>query len=343
VGGIGNVHVESYNATGAAEVVALCDNDGARVAAQGERLNIQERYTDYHALLKSDVDAVSICVPNVAHAEVAIAALKAGKHVLLEKPMAMNAAEAAKIQEAAKKSGKVLQLGMSWRHAEQSRVVREYVEKGLLGEIYQMRAVMIRRRGIPGLGGWFTTKGLSGGGPLIDLGVHWFDLAMWLTGLWTPTAVSAGNYAKFGPRMGDYRYVNMWAGPPRLGGVFDVEDYSAGFVRFGAQATLSFEVAWACNACSELFLEILGDKGGARIQQNKPPVILTEQEGRPVDVALQIRDDVKGYHVQAATFLAACRGEADPAATGEQGLVVMKLIDAIYASSEAHKEVAIKV
>jgi predicted dehydrogenase len=205
-----------------------------------------------------------------------------------------------------------------------------------------MRAVMTRRRGIPGLGGWFTTKAMSGGGPMIDLGVHWFDISMWMSGLWNPTSVSARTFDVFGPRMKKYAYVDMWAGPPKLGGVFDVEDYSTGFVRFGKDATMSFEISWAANNESQCWVEILGTEAGARVLDEKPLVILTEHNGRVADLSPRLSRGPQKFEAQAKAFVAACRGQCPPAATGEQGVVVMKLIDAIYASSKANKEVAIR-
>jgi len=344
VGAIGTVHVESYQATGQAEVAAICDIDAAKLAKVGDKFNVKSRFEDYHRMLESDIDAVSVCVGNALHREVAIEALQAGKHVLLEKPMAMNAAEAADIAAAGEKAKGILQIAMCQRQNRSGQILREYVEAGLLGEIYHIRTVMIRRRGIPGLGGWFTTKAESGGGPMIDLGVHWFDMAMWLSGRWNPTAVSAKTYAKFGPLMGDYKYVEMWAGPPRLDGVFDVEDYSAGFVRFGDTASMSFEIVWAANTEDQSFVEILGDKGGARVLGGKGLTIRTEHNGRVADITPQYaeRGISELYVAQAETFLAACRGERAPLVPGEQGVVVMKLIDAIYASSDAGKEVAVE-
>jgi predicted dehydrogenase len=231
---------------------------------------------------------------------------------------------------------------MVWRQAPQAQIVREYVEAGLFGRVHHLRAVMIRRRGIPGMGGWFTTKRLSGGGPMIDLGVHWFDLSMWLSGHWKPTAASAKTYAKFGPNMRQYKYVGMWAGPPKFDGTFDVEDYSTGFVRFGDQATLSFEIAWATNAESESFIDVVGERGGARLYEAKPLVIFTEHQGRLADITPKYNENVNRFQIQAGKFIAACRGEAPPAATIDQGVTVMKLIDAIYKSSAANREVAIR-
>ena len=342
VGTIGNVHADAYRATGAAEIVALCDIDQAKLDAAGDRLGVAARFTDYRRALTSDADAVLVCVWNKYHREIATAALRAGKHVFLEKPMAMNAGEAQAIAAAAGVARRTLQIGMSRRHIPEVQVARDFIEQGTLGKIYHMRTVLIRRRGIPGLGGWFTTRALSGGGPLIDIGVHWFDLAMWLSGLWSPTAVSARVFNVFGRRMRDYRYVDMWAGPPQYDGVCDVEDYASGFVRFGRQATLSFDIAWAANTADDSFIELLGEQGGIRILDGKPLQIFTESGARPADLLPKFDARGNPYEAQARSFAAACRGDAPPAATAAEGVAVMKLIDAVYASSRSGQEVAIR-
>jgi len=341
LGAIGDVHADAYRAAAGAEIAAVCDISDARLAEIGEKYKIKQRFNDYRDLLKTDVEAVSVCVGNKLHREVALAALKAGKHILLEKPMAMNAAEAAQIVAAGKKTKKIIQIGMVRRQAQQAKIVADYVRKGLFGEIYHLRAVLIRRRGIPGLGGWFTTKAASGGGPLIDLGVHWFDVSMYISGLWKPTSVSAMNYAKFGKDMRNYRYVSMWAGPPKYDGVCDVEDYSAGLVRFGKKASMVFEIAWAANTEDAAFIEILGDQGGARLFDGKPLTIFTEHNGQIANISPLNNDSVNMFHSQAKVFIKACRGECPPAATAEEGLTVMKLIDAVYASSASGREVSI--
>lgn len=341
LGAIGAMHADAYHATSGAEMMAICDISDARLAELGNKYNVKQRFKDYRDLLKTDVDAVSICVGNKLHREVAIAALKAGKHILLEKPMAMNASEAAQIAAAGKKAEKVIQIGMVYRQGQHIKTVRDYIQKGVFGEIYHLRAVLIRRRGIPGLGGWFTTKSASGGGPLIDLGVHWFDAAMDISGLWKPTSVSAMNYAKFGKDMRNYRYVSMWAGPPKYDGVCDVEDYSAGLVRFGKKASMIFEIAWAANTEDTSFIDILGDKGGARVLDGKPLTIFTENNNLVSNISPLIDNSGNNFHRQAEIFIKACQGKCPPAATAEEGLTVMKLIDAVYASSKSGREIAI--
>ncbi len=341
LGAIGKVHADSYAANAAdAEIAAVCDVSEAALNEVAAKHNVKNKFSDYRKLLASDVDAVSVCTGNTTHMEFSVAAFEAGKHVLLEKPMAMNAKQAEKIVAAAKKSRRTLQIGMVQRQGGEAQMARKYVENGTLGNIYHMRAVLVRRRGIPGLGGWFTTKAQSGGGPLIDIGVHWFDLAMYISGHWDPKSVSAKCYENFGTRMGEYRYVGMWAGPPKLDGKFDVEDHASGFVRFG-KATMSFEITWAANAPDEGFVEILGDKGGVRILDGKPFTIRTEFGTDVADVCPLYPNPGNNFHNQIKKFIGACRGENPPAATGEEGLVNMKLIDAVYESSKQGKEVKI--
>ena len=339
MGAIGNVHAEAYQKVDDIEIAALCDADEKVLARAGEKYGVSNCVSDFDALLKSDIDVVNVSVGNVLHKKFAIAALEAGKHVFLEKPMALNAAEAEEIVASAKKAGKVLQIGMVYRFGPEAQLIRDCAKQGMLGEVYHMSGVLTRRRGIPGLGGWFTTRAQSGGGPMIDLGVHWFDLSMFLADRWNPTSVSAKTYAKFGPRMKNYNYVNMWAGPPKLDGTFDVEDYSTGFIRFGEKATMSFEIAWACNVERSRYIELLGDKGGVKYCIGEPPVFFTEHGGRPANIQPLYDKSLNQFEEQARVLVANCHGEQNEAATGRQGVTVMRLIDAIYASSEANREI----
>lgn len=342
-GTIGSTHAESYAAVNNAEVVALCDILPDRLEEKSKRHGISKTYVDYHELLADpEIEAVSICVPNDLHAPIAIDAFKAGKHVLLEKPMTMNADLGRDILAARDASGKILQMGMVWRQNPEAQVVKEIIEAGRLGEIYQIRIKLIRRRGIPGLGGWFTTATRSGGGGLIDIAVHFLDLVMWMTDYWNPTRVSAKTYSKFGSPMKDYHYISMWAGPPNYEGTFDVDDYAAGFVRFGGKATMSFEVAWACNAEDSQSVEILGDKGGIKFGGGvSPTVLLTEMDGKLADVTLGYSKEQQQFPTEVRKFADAVRGKCEIPATGEQGVIVMRLLDAIKKSSELDCEVEI--
>ena len=340
-GAIGSVHADAYAKVADAEVVALSDFRQDTLKEKAARHGVAKTYEDYHQLLADPgIDAVSICVPNHMHAPIAIDAFEAGKHVFLEKPMTLNAGLGRDILAARDASGKKLQMGMVWRQTPEAVVVKEAVEQGRLGEIYQIRVKLIRRRGIPGLGGWFTTKAKSGGGGLIDIAVHFLDLSMWLADNWEPTRVSAKTYSKFGSPMKDYHYISMWAGPPKYDGVFDVDDYAAGFIRFGKKTTLSFEVAWACNAENESWIELLGTRGGIKVGTENT-VLRTEVDNRIADIQLNYDRNNDPFALEMEKFIAAVQGKGKVAATGEEGLIAMKLLDAIYKSSELDQEVKV--
>ncbi len=340
-GTIGSVHAEAYKKVADAELVGLCDILPDKLKAKAEKHGIPKTYaTHLEMLADPEIEAVSVCVPNYVHAPIAIDALNAGKHVMLEKPMTLNAKLGRDILAARDKAGKVLQMGMVRRQYPESELIHKYINDGKLGEIYQINIKLIRRRGIPGLGGWFTTKAMSGGGALIDIAVHFLDLAMWSANLWNPTRVSAKTYSKFGSPMKDYKYVSMWAGPPQYDGTFDVDDYVAGMVRFGKQATMSFQVAWACNAKEEQTMEILGTKGGIK-SGDGDLVLRTENEDEIIDIKPIFNNQRDSFATELEKFIAATKGEGEVPATGEQGVIVMQLLDAIYKSSELDKEVEI--
>ena len=181
--GIGRHHIRGYQSHPNAEVVAIADLDETRLAEVGDQYGVSKRYPSGEQMIATEgLDVVSIATPNKYHKSLTIAALEAGCHVLCEKPMAMNAAEARDMLVAATKAGKRLMIDFSYRFSEQSQVLKAQVDAGVLGEVYFARTLWHRRRGLPRFGGWFGQKALSGGGPLIDLGVHRLDLALWLMG-----------------------------------------------------------------------------------------------------------------------------------------------------------------
>ena len=231
---------------------------------------------------------------------------------------------------------------MVWRQSPQALAVKKLIDTGKLGEVYHIRATLVRRRGIPGLGGWFTTLEQSGGGPVMDLGVHWLDLSMHLADLWKPTAVSAANYAKFGPAMKGYVFDGMWAGPPQYNGTFDVEDYTTGLIRFGKKATINFNIAWAANGPDAAFIELLGDKGGVVWTPGGDSVTLHTQRGRKiVDTPVKVVSTENYFEREFRLFARAARGKGDVPATAAEGLAVVKVLAAIDASARKGREVKI--
>jgi predicted dehydrogenase len=346
-GSIGNVHARNAAAAGL-EVAGTWDVLTDRSGTLAELHDGCTSHASLDDLLASDIDAVAVAVPNNVHKECAVASLEAGKHVLLEKPMAMSVAECDEIIAARDRAGRILQMGFVCRGLPTAFAAKQFLDAGRFGEIYHVKCSMYRRRGIPGLGGWFTTKALSGGGPLIDLGVHALDLAMHLTGNHEPVRASGQVVSKFGSPIEDYRYTNMWSGPPKLDGVFDVEDGAVGLVRFENGMTLEVNVTWAANLPEDVLpsgVTILGTKAGCFFELfGKKVQIATEEEGLITDVSPHFETgdshDV-AWGRQYRQFIAAVQDGVPPHATAEDGRCVQALIDSIYASSEAGREVEV--
>ena len=327
--GVGRGHVEGYKTHPEAEVVALADLDQGRLKTIGDKHNIAARYESPEEMLKKEkLDVVSVATPNKFHKPLSIAALEAGCHVLCEKPMAMNAGEARQMLAAAKKAKKRLMINFSYRFNEQSYALKKQVETGILGDIYFAKTIWHRRRGMPGFGGWFTTKALSGGGPLIDLGVHRLDLALWLMGYPKPVWVMGSTYNPIAT-----------AKAKRDGKTYDVEDLAVGMIKFANGATLEIEASWAANIKERELMEtrLFGTRGGL-IQRNKnegyefEAELFVERDDCQFDMALHPPvPAVKGamYH-----FIDCIVNNKPHIATGEEGATVMELLDAIYKSAQ---------
>ena len=334
--GMGRGHVAGYQTHPNAEVVAVADLDESRLEEVGARLGIARRYRSGEEMLdKEDLDVVSVATPNKTHKPLTIAALEAGCHVLCEKPMAMSAAEAREMLAAASRTGRRLMINFSFRFNEVADALKKQVDAGVLGKVYFVRTVWQRRRGIPALGGWFGRKELSGGGPLIDLGVHRIDLALWLMGHPRPVWVLGRTYDYIGSAL---------AG--REGKDFDVEDLAVGLVTFEDGAALEIEASWAGNIAERelMITRLLGTEGGM-VYRNVgegyefEAEIYTERDGRHYDTKLHpVGSQVPGamYH-----FIESIVKGTPHTATGEEGLVVMEILDAIYESAAKGEPVKI--
>jgi predicted dehydrogenase len=315
------------------EIVAFCDSLRASAEAAAKDFPDAKVYDDYRELLADpSIDVVGISTPNLYHSEIAIAALLKGKHVFCEKPDAVNPVEAQKMADAAKASGKLLMTMRNNRFSEEAQFAKRIIEQGELGELYTGRCGWIRRRGIPGRGGWFTTKELSGGGPLIDLGVHMIDLAIWLSGNPKPVAVSGATYRKFADQ------------PDASGripeGTFDVEDLAAGFIRFDNGATLQIEFSWASNIAEEQkFLEWRGTKGGLNLTNDKL-TLFTESAGALIDQKPTFPGSAIPQHTANIRHFVECvLGRETPIFVPEQGVDMIKILSAIYESAEHGREI----
>jgi len=341
-GNINRVHMKDAQQLGM-NLAAAADVAPASLEQVKTTFGIAKTYTDYREMLRDkSIDAVVIGTPNKFHAAQAIAALQAGKHVYLEKPMAMNVGESDAILAALKKSRKILQMGMSNRFSGASQALKDYIDAGGCGNIYAGQSWWFRRRGIPGFGGWFTTKSMSGGGALIDIGVHMLDLAVYLMGFPKPVAVSGMTY-NIWKNLENYTYVGMW-GKPTPGGKKDVDDYALALIRFVEGQTLQLNVSWALNVDfmqPEQGVRLMGDKGGVELKGMDQPFAYTEQAGHLVDVKLHFK--AAPNHTQTmAHFVECVQGNRQPLATAQQGRTIQSILDAIYESGKTGKEVRLK-
>jgi len=325
------------------ELFGVYDFDVKKAKAAAKQFNVPRVFTSYEEMLaEKELDLVSVVTPNAQHAPLAIAALLAGKHVHVEKPIALNATEALAIVEAKRASGKQVMVALNNRFTEVAMFARKYIEEGNLGEIYHARCGWRRRRGIPGLGGWFTTKALSGGGPVIDLGVHYFDLTLHFMGYPAPVAVSASTYCKFGPtpESKKTRGKGTFAvADPK--GTMDVEDFAAGFAKFDNGASVAFEFSWASNIEKETtYFELLGTKAGMSMYDGELK-IFSETGGELVDILPHVKNTTAWGENETRHFIDCIKMGKEPLAPPEEAVKMMQIIDAIYASAETGREVIV--
>ncbi len=333
--GIGRVHVEGYRHSGRAEVVALCDANPERAEQVACELGIPHTFTDPAVMLAEiPLDAVSVAVPNAFHADIAIAALNAGVAVLCEKPMADTLENARRIVDAVRTTGTPFMMGYNNRYRAESRYIRDAVRNGDLGRVYYGKCGWVRRKGVPGMGGWFTRKAMSGGGPLMDIGVHALDLAMWLLGFPKVRSVSGATYAEFGPK--GRGAADWWSGPTGDSS-FDVEDLAAGMVRFEDGGTLMIEASWAQYIPDDrLYVSLCGSEGGADVDPFR--LYRDDEHGNRADFTPELTG-VHGHHAEVAYFVDCLLNGTTPEATAGQGLAVMEILDALYRSAASQQEV----
>jgi predicted dehydrogenase len=335
-GAIGLKHAEAARDVGAS-VRWIADTDFPRAVDVAEKFGGTPCDSAATVLADPAIDAVVIGVPNHSHHPLAIAALEAGKDVLLEKPMALTAQQCHEINDVAARTGRILQIGFVHRYTAVGRLAKQIVNEGRLGNIYHSKAHLHVRRGVPGLGKWFTTKSASGGGALIDLGVHLIDLAMSTLGFPEVADVNGQVYSTFGRRMRGYVYENMWAGPPDWDGVCDVEDAAHAFVRFRNGATLELDVAWAGNfpepSIPTSLMGFFGDAGGMTFELfGDHAKLTTERDGAIIDERVEA-PAAELYRDQFADFMRSLETRQIGGATGQDGAVVQGIVDEIYRNS----------
>jgi len=352
-GGIANgKHMPALSRLKDVEMVAFCDivEERAQKAAKQYGAAGAKVFADYRELLKLDLDAVNVLTPNKSHSPIAVAALEAGKHVMCEKPMAINAEEAQKMVDAAKRTGKKLTIGYQNRFRPDSMYLKKCIEAGDLGDIYYARALAIRRRAVP-TWGVFLDAEQQGGGPLIDIGTHALDLTLWEMDNYEPEMVVGSVFRKLGDNENS---ANAW-GPwdPKK---FTVEDSAFGFIRMKNGATIVLESSWALNMidaneaktilCGDKAgADMLGKDGGLRINGERfSKLYVTEPALTAGSVAFYEGDEGgNAEDVEARMWIDHVKDDSKPLIVKpEQALVVTQILEAIYESGKTGKPVYFK-
>ncbi len=342
VGNIAETHLHGYLRNPHVEVYAFCDIRKERLDAMGEKYGITRLYTNMHEMLKlEEIDAVSVCTWNCSHAECAIAALDAGKHVLCEKPMAASVAEAIAMKEAAERNHKRLMIGFVRRFGNDCALMRDMDAADYFGEIYYAKANYLRRNGNPG--GWFGDKARSGGGPLIDLGVHIIDFARYIMGNPKPISVYGATFTKLYDRKNIKDKGNCYlSSAVGKDDICDVEDMATALIRFDNGAVLSVEASFSLNIKKDNgTIEFFGTKGGAKLDPELE--LYSEVNGYLADVNLVTESTTDGdelFQREIDHFVDCVMDESIQCISpAEDGIDIMKILMAVYESAETGHEV----
>lgn len=342
VGNISEVHIAGYLAREDVELYAFCDMNEKRLKEKGEKYGVTRLFTDYNEMLKlEEIDAVSVCTWNCAHAPASIAALKSGKHVLCEKPMAMNAEQAIEMEKVAEESGKLLQIGFVRRFGNDAEILKKFIDNGELGDIYFAKATYLRRHGTPG--GWFVDKEKSGGGPLIDLGVHVIDLTRYLMGNPKPVSVYGATFNKLGTRCDLEKVTSYTSAEDDVEFTSEVEDLAVAMIRYDNGAVLLVETSFELNLENEIGkVEFFGTKAGAAV--NPQVKIFKDDHGRLTNLSFNGNTALsfEGLFENEVSHFVDCIKTGKPTiAPAADGVDVMHILDAIYESAKTGHEVLI--
>jgi predicted dehydrogenase len=330
----GQAHAKGYATAGGFKVAAIADLIPSRREKFLSEHPGAKQYADANDLLADDdIDAVSVCLPNNLHAPVTIAALKAGKHVLCEKPPALNATEAKKIESAATKAGKIVMYSVQRRFGGAEQAAKQAIDKGYAGDVYHARGTWMRTRGIPIGTGWFIDKSKAGGGALIDIGVHLLDLAWHLLGQPKPTSAYGVTHRRFAHTLGD-------------GKTIDVDDAAFAMIRFENGKSLELAASWAINQAPQqqgTICRVYGEKAAIEVYTPQGAVLYRNFDPKGDAKAHPLKPPKVVSHVALMRHFKDCiAGKSKPIIGAREGVMLMQMLDAIYKSSESGKSVEIK-
>ncbi len=342
-GSIANAaHIPGYMKNEEAQIKYFCDIIPERAKQAVREHGCGIAVTDYHDILNDpEVEAVSVCLPNHLHAPVSIECLRAGKHVLCEKPIARTYKEAQEMQKVQHETGKILNIGVVNRFNDSVRRVKKMIDEGRLGDVYHVYVSFRAHRSIPGLGGAFTTKAIAGGGALIDWGVHYLDIVMFCCGDPTPLTVTGEAFSRLGKDMSAYTYTNMWAEPHIEGGTYDVDDSITALIRTKGPV-ISVHGAWAQNIGEEeRYIDFMGDKAGIRLQYGQGFTLFTTEDGALVTYKPEFTMTNMFQNEIDAFVRCVKTGEKLPSHI-DTVMPTARMMQAIYDSSDAKREIVLE-
>ncbi len=335
-------HIPRFKEIPNVELVAVVDVNETRARLVAEEAGIPHVFTDHKKMLAEiQPSLVVVATPNVFHKPMTIDALNAGSHVLCEKPLALSYTDAKEMMDLAASKGLTLTVGTHYRWTAPARAAKAHVDGGFFGEIYAARTVWQRRSGIPGYGSWFTNKDLSGGGSLLDIGIHALDRALFLMGYPKPVTVSGAAFSKFGTRgMG----LGGWGAdrqPSTVNARFDVDDLTWGFIRFENGAVLQFQVSWAAHTQNQFFTELYGTEGGVFIGDKDQIDLFTTINGQDVVIKPDITAGVgNSYGRQIQNLMRHLDGDLTAEViTPRESLIAVQIIEGMLKSAESGHEV----
>lgn len=316
-----------------------CDIIPEKAEAMKEKYpKIEQTIKDYHiALADPEVDAVYVLTPNDVHYTVTMDALRAGKDVFCEKPITVNYAMSQEMAEEAEKQGRILNIGVCNRYHRSVEKLEQMNREGKFGNLYHVYCSFRSFRSIPGLGGAFTTKEHSGGGVLIDWGVHFLDLILYILGGAKLKNLTCDAYCEMAKDMKSYRYHSMWAENTAdvENGTNDVDDFISGYIRTD-KASISFNGAWAQNINkNEMFIDFLGDRGGARLTYGGK---FEFYDGETLETVAPDYDIPNMYLCENRAFIESITTREKNRSNIINILESAKLLDALYRSSEQKRE-----
>lgn len=339
-GSISDLHFLSYQNNSNCFLYGVFDYSTERAQEKAKQYNISHVFESLEEVfLDSNVQAVSICTWNNTHADIVIRALESGKHVLIEKPLCMNLEEALLIEEAVKKSNKILQVGFVRRFGTNATVLKSFVDEGKLGDVYYAKASYLRRLGNPG--GWFADKLRSGGGPLIDIGVHIIDISWYLMGRPKVKSISANTYNQLGNRS-HVKNLSFYKAADYDSTKNTVEDLANALIRFENGASLFVDVSYTLHAQKdEQMVKLYGTKGGAELEPELS--IISEENDTIINIKPQIDhvsfDFKNAFQKEIDSFIESCVTGRESVVPVEDGVEMMKILTGIYESANKKCEV----